>query len=477
MPATLTTARAADAGRPLPQPPPSRPAIPLLTLLLGSAWIVASKAGVAFDPDGWWRLRTGELILDERRLPRSDVFSWTAPGRSWRLNAWLYDLIAGILGRIGGRAAVSALTAAAIVAFGVVAYALARRAGARAWPAAAVALVVTYLASPYEVERPQSLSYLLFPAALVLARSALSRSTRATLTLVALFVMWANLHLTFTAGVVLVGTVAAADVVTNRRLARPVLVVGLAAVSGLVTPYGIRAYTAALEVRDASRNIAEWQHIDPTKLPQLLVLVTLAVTVAAMIKTRRWRRLDVALPIVAFAALTIDAHRNVPFLVMLLAPELALAVPVLRPRPWLAARREPATVGLVFGLVLVVVMTGAGVEHFRPADPESYPVRSTAAIPNGCRVLNEYADGGYIIYRRWPDVLVAQDGRNDMYGIDRIEELESVLSAEGDWRAWLDGNEVDCVLASGDRRLVTELAALGWTEAARDPSGVLLLRP
>ena len=450
---------------------------PLFSLFLGCMWIAAGKAASAFDPDGWWRLRTGELMLDEGHLPRSDVFSWTAQGKAWRLNAWLYDLIAGLLARAGGRAAVSVLMLAAIVAFGFVAHALARRAGARTWPAATTALVVTYLASPYEVERPQSLSYLLFPLALLVASRALAGSTSATLALVPLFVVWANLHLTLTAGVLLVGTVATADVVTNRRLTRPAIVVAVVALSGLVTPYGIGAYTAALEVRDASRNIAEWQRIDPTKLPQLLVLLALAVAVAAMIRTGRWRRLDVALPIVLFAAFTIDAHRNVPFLVMLLAPELAYAAPVLRPRPWLAARREPLTVGLVFGLVLVVVTTAAGIEHFRPADPESYPVRSTAAIPDGCRVLNEYADGGYIISERWPDVLVAQDGRNDMYGIDLIEEMQSVLSAEGDWDAWLDGHDVDCVLAAADRALVRELYELGWTETARDPSGVLLLRP
>ena len=32
------------------------------------------------DPDLWWHLRTGELIVATHRIPRVDLYSFTIPG-------------------------------------------------------------------------------------------------------------------------------------------------------------------------------------------------------------------------------------------------------------------------------------------------------------------------------------------------------------------------------------------------------------
>ena len=40
------------------------------------------------DPDFWWHLRTGELIVTSG-LPSTDPFSWTAGGTAWVMHEWL----------------------------------------------------------------------------------------------------------------------------------------------------------------------------------------------------------------------------------------------------------------------------------------------------------------------------------------------------------------------------------------------------
>jgi hypothetical protein len=105
-----------------------------------------------------------------------------------------------------------------------------------------------------------------------------------------------------------------------------------------------------------------------------------------------------------------------------------------------------------------------------------YPVTSTAAIPNGCRLLTEYEHGGYILDHRWPDVLVSMDGRLDAYDLDFVREEIAVLKGAPAALRWLDRHDVDCVLARPRRPIVKILRDDGWATWARDPSGVLLVR-
>jgi hypothetical protein len=49
------------------------------------------------DADIGWHIRTGELILANHALPRTDPFSSTMQGQPWFAWEWLYDLLLGIL--------------------------------------------------------------------------------------------------------------------------------------------------------------------------------------------------------------------------------------------------------------------------------------------------------------------------------------------------------------------------------------------
>ena len=100
------------------------------------------------------------------------------------------------------------------------------------------------------------------------------------------------------------------------------------------------------------------------------------------------------------------------------------------------------------------------------------------AIPAGCRVLNEYNDGGWLILQRSPDgVRVAVDGRNDAYGpalFDRVDELANGAPGALDELA---ADRVGCLLLAPGRPLVRQALDAGWHRAAGDENRVLLLAP
>ena len=56
------------------------------------------------DNDYWWHLATGEWILDNRRVPTTDSFSWTFDGEDWVAHEWLAALLLAFADRIAGYA-------------------------------------------------------------------------------------------------------------------------------------------------------------------------------------------------------------------------------------------------------------------------------------------------------------------------------------------------------------------------------------
>ena len=52
------------------------------------------------DPDFWWHLRTGQLILQTHAIPHTDPFSYTMVGKPWITHEWLSEIIIYVLFRL-----------------------------------------------------------------------------------------------------------------------------------------------------------------------------------------------------------------------------------------------------------------------------------------------------------------------------------------------------------------------------------------
>ena len=45
------------------------------------------------DPDIWWRLRTGQWIVERNSVPVTDVFSAFSMGKPWIEYSWLFEVL------------------------------------------------------------------------------------------------------------------------------------------------------------------------------------------------------------------------------------------------------------------------------------------------------------------------------------------------------------------------------------------------
>jgi hypothetical protein len=204
----------------------------------------------------------------------------------------------------------------------------------------------------------------------------------------------------------------------------------------------------------------------------------LVATGICLLLTGRWRRPDILLPLVLLTALTVDALRNGPLLVVGGVGEVALGLSVLR-APAIENRRAFAVLALAGWAAVTVPLARFAAEEAGKPRASDFPASAIRAIPPHCRLLNEYHHGGYIIWTR-PDVPVSQDGRNDVYGtrllgeeLDVLEDKPTAAAA----RMRLDDWRVDCVLAFKSRPLASDLArSPGWRLVVNRNAGVLYER-
>ena len=114
----VTGMRALDFRAWLLRIPRLEPGALFIIVFAMAAFVMA----MLYDPDYFWHLRAGQLIVDTRALPSHDPFSFTRPDAPWVLNAWLFDVVLYYVHSIGGPFGVRLLVATLMGATFVVSY-------------------------------------------------------------------------------------------------------------------------------------------------------------------------------------------------------------------------------------------------------------------------------------------------------------------------------------------------------------------
>jgi tetratricopeptide (TPR) repeat protein len=83
-------------------------------LLTSSLALAAALLGCQplSDPDVWWHLRSGEWIIEQRRVPTLDPFTFASADRLWVDLHWLFQVVLALVNRVGGVPGIILLTAA-----------------------------------------------------------------------------------------------------------------------------------------------------------------------------------------------------------------------------------------------------------------------------------------------------------------------------------------------------------------------------
>jgi hypothetical protein len=284
------------------------------------------------DPDIWWHLRTGQWVIEHAAVPTHDPFSSHGQSQPWIAYSWLFAvLVYGCHAALGLRGIVLVTVVLAYLVSLLLYHVIAQRIRSF-WPAAALTalalLSLTVLFSP----RPWLFSMLFSILTLeAILRVQEGRDTWRLWLLPVAYVLWANIHIQFIYGLLLLGLAWVAPLLTvrggewigclpkpfSRGWYRLVWLFLLCLLATLVNPYHIRLYGVMWEY--ASQPLA-FAIVRELQAPQFrapyewLMLLLLGLAAGALGGKRRWDPFAILL-LAGAAALAFRAYRDLWVLV------------------------------------------------------------------------------------------------------------------------------------------------------------------
>jgi hypothetical protein len=403
------------------------------------------------DYDVWWHLRIGQWVVQHGAVPTNDPCSVYGQDKEWVAYSWLFEVVVygfyqcfGLLGVVLFRLLLSLAVAATLHRF------IAKR-EPRFLVATALTGVSTLAVGMLFKERPWLLTITFSILTLdVILDLRDGKRTWLTWLLPLLFVIWANVHIQFIYGLILLFLACSAPVF-DRLLRRGeptataatafapgwwrlVLLAAACFLATLLNPYHIHLYRVVIEYATQPgpfRYLNELKSLEFREPCDWIMLVLAAAGCFALGRRKSLSAFDVLL--LAFSGWV--AFRSKRDMWVLILTSLYLIT---------TAFRKPAEAGdaftfslprcaaVVIGVLILTVATffvrNLSNDGMREQVAKTFPVQAAQVVADNHYpgpLYNDFNWGGYLTWAL-PDLPVAIDGRTNLYGDERIEHFGDV---------------------------------------------------
>ncbi len=366
---------------------------------------------VSLDPDFGWHIRMGQLILSSG-IPATDPFSYTMPSYPFVDHEWLTNIfLAWFMPIVGHAGLAGVFVLFAIGAILLQWYAIAKQ--QRQFGLIPFFLAFAILVGFFGI-RPQVISWFFFSLLLFIILDR-DRFRRWRFWLPWGFLLWANLHGGFPAGIVALFIACAYRCLKGSYSAGIVFLLCMTAT--FITPYGWRMWWEVwMQMTDSSLRwtIAEWRSI--VFVLYFSIWIFFVLSAFLVIRYRKKFTILEKLLYFAFLAEAFSSVRHVPLWVLVSLPMTTAGLSFLYKE---AARIEYGAIRFMKSLIVFFVI----ICFFSIADFISisvsivgenyYPQRAISYLrqhsPKG-QVFSSYNWGGYLIWKL-PERQVFIDGR------------------------------------------------------------------
>lgn len=433
------------------------------------------------DPDLWWHVKTGQMILATHHWPTTDPYSFTVHGQPWMAYEWGGEVLIGWVSRIGGIRALDFLLIALGAAVMTALYVLGTLRSGKSKAGFVAAAILLPLATPSFTLRPQMLGYLFLVLTLIALELFRQGKRWAAWLLPALMLAWVNTHGSYIVGLGAIflywicglvefrkgGIEAKRWTVKERRSLSLIFLLCLAALP--ITPYGTRlagypfnmAFSQPLNVS----SIGEWQSMPfQSEWGKIFLAAVLVFFLLQMAFDFTWRIEELLL----FVGGVVMACVHVRFLLLF----VPFAVPLLATvaARWIDSYHRQKDKYILNALLMAGGL--AAMLYYLPAQAKldtrvakDFPVQAVEYLrqhPVPRPMFNSYSFGGYLVNAGYKTFI---DGRGDLFErggvfadymslvrlkpggldvlrryqiqsclIERDEPLATVLLASPDWR-------------------------------------------
>jgi hypothetical protein len=468
--------------------------------------IIVIAALTSFFPienyDIWWHLKTGEYIVSEKAIPDSDIYSFTAEGKSWITHEWLAELIFYAVYVAGGLnfLIVFKVLVSVLIAF-LLLYHI--RNSKYKNPLLYILVVAAICIGSFRLfVRPHLFTYLFLTIVSIniFNDRYFDRNRHITLLMIpAIFLLWANIHSGFVIGLGVYWIVAVGAVVQGRNrktgryfsfsdsLKKYIIPPAIASLAAFLNPNGIKAFTYPFLLasepvfRDAiAEMVSPFEIFSTQKIYLLLLVIIIGFAVYGIFRNIRSRpAISVILLIGVISSLT--SVRN--------SYEFALLTAVASIVTFPSFTRGLLWAGALSAFVFTVCCGYFSSKYIYDARGIGFGI--SADLPHSTADFldkieyrgNVYAPlgwGSYFIWRGWPDRRVFIDGRLLVYGPQFLNEYHFIRQNEPGALEMLEsyGTEAVAVPIGQLRWPIRDAVAVSpdWQLCYFDDRSVVLLR-
>lgn len=430
-------------------------ALPALLCLRAASTCVA-------DPDVGWHLRTGEWILQHHAFPHLDPFSRVRGGSPWQAYSWIFDLVLlkfwswrGLQGLVIFTAAMMTLIAAAI-------YHMLSRLQADFTQRVLLTTMAVVCLSRISTPRPWLFTILFFVIEMdILMHVRRSGRSRELLWLPLLFAVWANVHIQFIDGLLILGLATMEPAL--RRWWKSEEVSGSTRAFGLtlaaciaaacLNPYGPGIYKIAWQLGSQPGvldQVSEMMALPFRAWSDYLLLFMALAAAGVLFRYRRLVPFETLM--LAMAAVLSFRSRRDLWVMAITACAVLAGIPAREERKdrgglpaWAVALSVAFTVALFAGSLRLTHLDNARLEAKLG---EKMPVQAVQIVKDRHyrgALFNTYDWGGFLIWKLREPVSI--DGRAALYGDEAISRSRDTWGGGANWASDPDLQSAGVVIA------------------------------
>lgn len=401
----------------------------LAVIILSSA-IIAT--GPLQDPDLWWHIKTGEIILAEKSFPTRDIFTFTATGNTWRAYSWLPEIIFYLTSRLGFFALI-VLRILILTTISVVLYLFIDRVIKNPQFSALAVFLGWGSCYPVWELRPHIFSFLFLALLSGIFVLRLKKIKDLTKFLPLIFLLWANSHIYFVIGLLLLFAFFVLDwLFINKRMDIQLLLILLVSFAvTLINPYSVEIYKQFIQL---ARHSWTWDWVMemakpwPTDLRVFAFWTYVVFTAVLIFCLKKFLTITSGFFLLLSFLLSLTALRHIAFFPVVSLPFIAVVLSkIYLPE----TRRVSNSATLILFLTLTTLLLWRLANDYKKPISETVPVKAASFVKEKKLpgpIANYFDFGGYFIFSLWPEYKIFMDGRTQVFSNSFLEECATLLS-------------------------------------------------
>lgn len=439
----------------------------LVVLFTASVFFALRLDGVT-DTDVWWHMAIGRWIVEHGAIPRTELFSAVGADKPFEAYSWLFELVVFWFYQKLGLIGIVVFSCTMVVSITAAVHRLVRRQNSWFLLGVGMTFLVVFTIGRLYSPRPWLASILCFALELdVLMHARKTGNSRELLWLPVVFCFWANIHIQFVDGLVVLGIALAEALLATRwsaiqtklKAAKMMWVFLGCIVATLINPYGLKIYKVAYDLVSQGASLPQLPELSAISFRSLDDWCVLFLALAAAVVLARVRQPSFFEVVLLAFSILVSFHSQRDIWVLAIAGAAIIATGFTQSHgdPFqLRASAIPLVVSASIAFAgLAFFAKGINNSELQERLSSSLPVHAVETIKQqGWEgpLFNDYGWGGYLIWSFQKPV--SMYGRNTVYGVEKVLRSNATWNGLDGWDSDPDLLAANLIVAPGGAPLI-----------------------